>query len=75
MAASMALPPFFRMLTPASTASGWLLATIPCRAMTTERRAAKPARSRRLVSNMLALLSQAADGVELTGCYHTQAQG
>src|ERR671923_1287912 len=67
IAASIALPPFFRMLTPASTASGWLLATIPSRAITTDRRAAKPARSTRLVSNMLPLLFQAATGYALNG--------
>src|SRR5262245_30259040 len=67
MAASMALPPLFRILTPASTASGWLLATIPFLAITTERRAAKPARSTRLVSNMRLLLSQAATERELNG--------
>src|SRR5256885_1226579 len=58
MAASNALPPFFRIATPASAANGWLVATMPLRAMTTERRAANPSRSRRLVSNMRGLLCE-----------------
>src|SRR5436190_7273479 len=37
MAASMALPPFLRTSRPTCAASGWLVATIPCGAMTTER--------------------------------------
>ena len=37
-AASIALPPFFRMSSPACAASGWLVATIPLRAITSERR-------------------------------------
>src|SRR6185369_8499337 len=36
-AASMALPPFFRMSNPAWAASGWLVVTMPLRAMTSER--------------------------------------
>src|SRR5580704_8983943 len=36
-AASIALPPCIRMRKPACAASGWLAATIPCCAMTSER--------------------------------------
>src|SRR5437870_5610771 len=36
-AASMALPPFFRISSPACAASGWLVATMPLRPMTSER--------------------------------------
>ena len=36
-AASIALPPAFRMSMPTCAASGWLAATIPCGAMTSER--------------------------------------
>src|SRR4029453_13151055 len=39
-AASMALPPFFRMSRPACAARGWLVATIPLRAITSDRRCA-----------------------------------
>ena len=37
IAASTALPPRRNVATPISVASGWLVATMPCRAMTTER--------------------------------------
>jgi hypothetical protein len=37
IAASTALPPRFRISTPTWEASGWLVATIPCVARTTER--------------------------------------
>ena len=37
-AASMALPPFLRMSSPACAASGWLVATTPLRAITSDRR-------------------------------------
>src|SRR5207247_2825903 len=40
-AASKALPPCIKMRTPAIVASGWLLATIPLRDMTIERREKK----------------------------------
>ena len=36
-AASMALPPAFRMSRPTCAASGWLAATMPCGATTSER--------------------------------------
>src|SRR5262249_6634474 len=37
MAASMALPPLRRISSPTWAASGWLVATMPCGAITTER--------------------------------------
>src|SRR5262245_11299042 len=37
-AASIALPPFFRMSRPTWAASGWLVAIMPLRAITSERR-------------------------------------
>ena len=40
-AASMAFPPALRMSMPAWAASGWLVATMPLGAMTTERREAR----------------------------------
>ena len=42
MAASTALPPRLRMSTPTWEANGWLVATMPCRARTTDRPAARP---------------------------------
>src|SRR2546426_408299 len=36
MAASIALPPFFKMSNPTCAASGWLVATIPWGAITTD---------------------------------------
>ena len=37
MAASIALPPALRTSSPTWAASGWLVATMPCGAMTTDR--------------------------------------
>ena len=37
MAASTALPPFFKMSMATWVASGWLVATMPCLAITSER--------------------------------------
>ena len=47
IAASTALPPRRSVATPISVASGWLVATMPWRAMTTERVAKRSGRSTR----------------------------
>jgi hypothetical protein len=45
IAASTALPPLRNVATPTSVASGWLVATMPWRAMTMERVAKRSARA------------------------------
>jgi hypothetical protein len=61
-AASIALPPLFNICRPACAANGWLVATIPFRARTSERDCASQplARSPRAAANSAAWFGGAA---------------